>query len=353
MFSKLLPLGNAPKFVSDDPQLMNAWDSINVWSQKLLDQGASRPTMASATFIMAACRFINLRVAKIVKEGTVARLQGGMMIKKMQDLSIGLKNVPAVSDYLGQDSSLQASLRVANMLYDTLHQEKSQFAATQPLRKETLLPVQRIWIMISHSIEIEPDPSAVKSKEIKEKLAWLQKQLDEASKRRPSQDIDGEERNKKAKTATSEMMERIEVIDPNDIELIKRYDNTIGVVPIDGPVKNRAIITAHNISSLAQGSRVNNITINTHLTLVYHTFNSLFNEGIKLPKSPKYHAWSTLLSVYLSRKKIPFEERDLRQDWPPARFPHAALEDVEYHIFPIYVGENHWILGVLQNMDGQ
>ena len=183
------PLGNAPGFVSNDPSLKTAWDSINVWSQTIVDQRASKLSITSAVFIMVTCRFINLRISKIVKEGTVDRLQGAMLIKRMQDLSIRLKGYQEVSDYLGQESSFRASLRVANTLYNTLHQEKAQFGATQPLRKETLLPVQRIWIMISHMIEIEPDASAVRSKEAKEKLAWLQKQLDESSKRRPSQDI--------------------------------------------------------------------------------------------------------------------------------------------------------------------
>lgn len=56
--------------------------------------------MASATFIIIAYRFINLRVSKIVKEGTITRLQGGIIIKKLEDVPIGLRNVPAVSDFL-------------------------------------------------------------------------------------------------------------------------------------------------------------------------------------------------------------------------------------------------------------
>ena len=149
------------------------------------------------------------------------------------------------------------------------------------------------------------------------------------------------------------MMKRIEVIDPDDVDVIKRYDLTIGVVPTDGPVKNRAVVTAHDVLSLAQGSWVNDAAIDAHLTLVCHTFNGLFDEGIELPKSPRYHAWAASLSLYLRHKKTPFEEQNLRHEWPPARFPNAALEDVECHIFPIHVRGNHWILGVLQNMDGQ
>ena len=79
--------------------------------------------MASATFIMVACRFIHLRVSKIVKEGTITRLQGGIIIKKMQDVPIGLRNVPAMSDYLHVPCSCASTL--------TLPKKSVQIAATR------------------------------------------------------------------------------------------------------------------------------------------------------------------------------------------------------------------------------
>lgn len=51
--------------------------------------------------------------------------------------------------------------------------------------------------------------------------------------RRHSQSNEDDRKSKKAnKTAASEVMKRIEVIDPDDIKIIKRYDNNIGIVPI-------------------------------------------------------------------------------------------------------------------------
>ena len=52
--------------------------------------------------------------------------------------------------------------------------------------------------------------------------------------RRHSQSNEDDGKGKKAnKTAASEVMKRIEVIDPDDIKIIKRYDNHIGIVPIE------------------------------------------------------------------------------------------------------------------------
>ena len=44
------------------------------------------------------------------------------------------------------------------------------------------------------------------------------------------------------KTAIDEVIKRIEVIDPEELEIIKRYGINIGIVPIDGPVKNRSVL---------------------------------------------------------------------------------------------------------------
>ncbi|KAL9137539.1 MAG: hypothetical protein Q9175_001256 [Cornicularia normoerica] len=351
-----LPLGNTPKIVSNDPPLLTAWESINVWFQKVVDsKGEKKTLVASACFIMMACKCMNARITKMVKEGTAARLAGGLIIKKMQEVSSELKRLPAVTDWMGEDSSLQAFVGVGTLLYNALYQQKSQYGASQPLAKATLLPVQRVWNLISLAIEISPEPGVVKSKDVKGKLAWLQRQLDESSKRRHSQDdAEDEEKSKKARTATSDVMKRIEVIDPYELDTIKRYDNDIGVVPIHGPVKNRSVVTAYDVSSLSQGTWVNDAAIDAHLTLVCHTFNDLFHEGVELPKSPRYHAWSVEMSIYLQSRVDSFEERHLRQEWPPARFLGAALEDVSCHIFPIHVRETHWILMVLQKMeDGQ
>ena len=92
---------------------------------------------------MMACRFINLRVQKLVKDGLVLRLPAGSIIKKMQDVSGGLQKVQAVADWLGPSSSLQASVNVGNMLFNALYQQQNQYGATQPLRREIILSVYR------------------------------------------------------------------------------------------------------------------------------------------------------------------------------------------------------------------
>lgn len=48
--------------------------------------------------------------------------------------------------------------------------------------------------MISLVIEIDPDPQTIKSKDVKDRLAWLQKRLDESLKRPHGQDDEDEER---------------------------------------------------------------------------------------------------------------------------------------------------------------
>lgn len=349
-----LPLGAAPKLVSQDPPLLTAWNSINAWFQKVVDnKDENRIFLTSACFIMMACRFMNLRLQKMVKEESAPRSPAALLIKKMQEVSSEL-STQAVIDWLGPDSSLKASVMVGTILYNTLYQQKNQYGATQSLPLGALLPVQRVWIMISLAIEIAPEPQTIKSKDVKDKLAWLLKQLEESSKRPRSEDNEDKGTIKKAKTVTGGVLKRIEVIDPVDIEIIKRYDNNVGIVPIDGPVKNRSIVTAHDVMSLSQGEWVNDAAIDAHLTLVCHTSNDLFEEGVELPKAPKVHAWSVGMSVYLKGKGGSFEERHLQQEWPPARFPDAALEDVPCHIFPVHTRTNHWILMVLEKTnDGQ
>lgn len=349
-----LPLGNVPKIVSTDPPSMTAWDSINAWYQKVVDnKGEKKTLLTAASFIMMACRFINLRVQKMTMDESAPRLAAGLVIKKMQEVSGEFKKMQAVTDWLGQRSSLKASFDVGTVMYNTVYQQKHHYGATQPLSKGILLPIHRVWTLISLMIEIAPEPLIVKSRDVKDKLAWLQAQLDESSKRL-GQDNEDEKKSKKVKTAIGEVLKRIEVIHPDDLEIIKRYDNNIGVVPTEGSVKNRSVVTAYDVSTLSQGQWVNDVAIDAHLTLVCHTFNGLFQGGDELPKSPKYHAWSVTMSVYLKGRVEAFEEKHLRREWPPARFPDAALEDVSCHIFPIHVRKNHWILMVLQKMgDGQ
>ena len=294
-----------------------------------------------------------LRLQKMVKEGAAERQPAASVIKMMQDASVELGKSQALKDWRGQDSSFKASVNVGTALFNTLYQQRNQYGPTKPLSRRTLLPIQRIWVMISLVIEDSPEPQVVKSKDVKDKLAWLQKQL-ESLKRPHSQNEEDKEKSKKAKTATSEVLRLIEVIDPQELEIIKRYDNQIGIVPIDGPVKNRSIVTAHDVSTLSGGNWVNDAIIDAHLTLVCHTANNLFQQDASLPKSPKYHAWSISMSAYLAGKKGAFAERHLGQEWPPARFPDAVLEDVTCHIFPLHVKGNHWVLLVLQKQeDGQ
>lgn len=304
---------------------------------------------------MMACRFINLRVNKLIKEGSVgagARLMAGATMKMMQDIAAEFKSLKAMVDWLGARSSLQASVEVGIVLFTTLYNQRNQFGATQSLPRDTVISVQRLWNMICLLIEIEPQAQVVKSKDAKDRLAWLGKQLDESLKRPLDQSIESEGENKKARMAADEvMLKRVEVLDPEDLAIIKRYDASIGVVPIEGPVKNRSVVTAHDVSSLAIGAWVNDAAIDAHLTLVSHTFNGLFEDNIELGKSPKCHAWSARMATILGPLVGTFGEKHLRQEWPPARFPGAVLQDVSCHVFPVHVGGNHWILMVLNKMD--
>ena len=362
-----LPLpGKAHQIVSQDPNLLTAWEAINAWHQTMVEKGGDIRVLSTyACLIMMACRFINLRAQQLVKGGSAAKMDGGLIIKKMQAVSAELKSLQAVTAWLGQRSSLQASVEVGNLLYNTLYQQRNQYGASQPLPKATLLPVERIWTMISLMIEIAPEPETVKSSEARAKLSWLQKQSDDSLKR-PSEKAGAHDAQSKkartsastpaitaASTAANTVLRRIEVLDPQDIETIKRYDNNIGIVPIEGPVRNRGVITAYDVLTLAAGQRLNDAVIDAHLTLICHTSNGLFQGG-ELPLAPRYHAWSAQMSGYLAGRTEQFEERHLRQEWPPARFPQAAWEDIFCHIFPVHVQVDHWVLMVLQMMeDGQ
>ena len=320
--------------------------------------GDMRVLSTHSCLIMLACRFINLPTQQLVNGGSASKLDAGRIMKKMQAVSAELKSLQVVTAWLGQRNSLQGSVEVGNVLYNTLFQQRNQPGAPQPLPNARLLPVERIWTIISLAIEIAPEPVTVKSSEAKAKLFWLHKQSDDSLKR-PFEQAEGHDAtSKKARTssstATSTVHKRIEVLDPQDIETIKRYDPNIGIVPIEGPVKNRGVVTAHDVSTLAPGEQLNDAVIDAHLTPVCHTSNGLFQEGGELPLAPKYHAWGAQMSLYLVGRAGRFEEKHLRQEWPPARFPQAKLEDVRCHIFPVHVQPNHWVLMVLQMMeDGQ
>lgn len=354
MSSAGLPLGIAPDIVSKYSFLLTAWNAIDAWFQIVLDNKDEKKTFqSSACFILMTCKFMAQRLQKMSKDGEVEGEPAAQVIQKVRDVSRALGKSQVVTSWLGQDSSFKASVSVGTALFNTLFQQRNQYGSTQPLSRGVLLPVYRVWEMISLVIEISPEPQVVKSKDVKDKLAWLQKQM-ESLKRPQSLDAEDSEKSKKVKTAPSEVMKHIEVIDPLDLEIVKRYDNQIGIVPIEGPVKNRSVVTAHDVSTLSQGQWVNDTAIDAYLTLVCHTTNGLFQKDAVLPKSPKYHVWSTSMSLYLEGRKEAFQARHLRQEWPPARFPDAVLEDVTCHIFPLHVKGNHWILLVLQKQeDGQ
>lgn len=342
-----------PEIVSKDPPMLRAWNAIKEWHEKIVGISGEQTVLAShACFIMLASKFLNLRAQQLVKKGSATKLQGGLIIKKMQEVSAELRKLQTVTAWLGQRSSLQASVDVGSSLYNALHQNRGQL-----LEEAGLLPVQRVWSIISLVIEIAPEPRIVKSSDVNVKLAWLQSRLDQSLKRPHDQEEVRDEESNKVDAADADAIRRIQVVDPHDIEVIKRYDIDIGIVPISGPVKNRSVVTAYDLLTLAHMQSVNDAVIDAYLTLVCHTFNGLFQDGVELPQSPRYHAWSAQMSVYLGDRVHSFEERHLRQEWPPARFPHAALQYVTCHIFPIYVGDKtkgHWILMVLQKAeDGQ
>ena len=98
--------------------------------------------------------------------------------------------------------------------------------------------------------------------------------------------------------------------------------------------------------TLRPGQELNDVIIDAYLTLVCHTASGLFLQNAELPRTPRYHAWSVQSSIYLRAKGGSFEQRHLRREWPPARFPHAVIEDVAIHIFPVLVASNHWVLMV-------
>ena len=109
-----LPLpGTVPLIVSSDPQLLTAWESINAWFQKVIDTNwEPKIFLYHACLRMMTCRIMNLRANKMGKEGLASRLAAGTVIKKMQDVSGELKNLHAVTEWLGESSTLQASVNV-------------------------------------------------------------------------------------------------------------------------------------------------------------------------------------------------------------------------------------------------
>ena len=353
-----LPLSdNVPKVVSENTQLLTAWELIQVWHAKIIhNRQDSRMFCTSACFIMMACRFINLRVSEMMKKGLAERLAGALIIKKMQEVSAELKGFQRVADWLGHRSSLQASVDVGIVLFNTLYQIGEQHGLTQPLPKAALLSTQQVWTMISLVIEIAPEPQIAKKSEVSARLSWLDTQQARSSKHQLDEEAEAAARSKKPKTTASVAVSatenavfgRIQVSDPQDLETIKRYDESIGIVPITGPVKNRSVVTAIDMLTLRPGQELNDVIIDAHLTLICHTANDLFQQGVELPRTPRYHSWSAQMSSYLESRVGSFEDRHLRQEWPPAHFPHAVLEDVATHIFPVLVATNHWVLMVFQ-----
>ena len=83
-----LPLPKVPEFLSADVPLMTAWNSINVWYQQIVySEGEKRTLLSQACFILMACRFMNLRVDKMAKEGAVAKSAAGRFVLKMKAVS--------------------------------------------------------------------------------------------------------------------------------------------------------------------------------------------------------------------------------------------------------------------------
>ena len=109
-------------------------------------------------------------------------------------------------------------------------------------------------------------------------------------------------------------------MDLANLELIKRYDNNIDVVPIEGPVKNRLVVTAYDVSSLAQGERVNDAAIDAHLSLVCHCFNGHFSRGCRASQVAKVPCMEH------SNECLPWRQGEIiRGETSPTRMASSAL----------------------------
>ena len=64
---------------------------------------------------MMACKFINIRVKKLLDDKVTQRPPVGLIMRQMKEVSAGLLKNQAIAEWLGQDSSLKAFVKVGTI----------------------------------------------------------------------------------------------------------------------------------------------------------------------------------------------------------------------------------------------
>ena len=107
------------------------------------------------------------------------------------------------------------------------------------------------------------------------------------------------------------------------------------------------IPTMSEMVSLLDGSWVTDRIIDSYLGLACQFGNGDFAvQDLMAPRSgsPKWHAWTAWLPTGLQNGQ------ELKREWPPNAYPLAKIEDVEHHVFPILIDNNHWVMAILSRV---
>ena len=236
---------------------------------------------------------------------------------------------------------------------------------------ENLVECKRVWDMISLFCKITSDSSAIKMKEVKRRLAWLEQQIE----RQKSRDLvaspialeiprstDGKRPLEEAEVPASkrqhldlghgagEIMRSLQ-FDPKLSPCLSWTDMAMIDIPnVSLLMCPPAVPSAKDLVDLATGQTLSDLIIDPYMALLCHYGNGHFDslqEGSEMSGSPKWHAWSTWFADQVQ------PDKSFKALWPPKAYPSAKIGDVMYHVIPILLGGNHWGMAILSNTHGK
>ena len=288
-------------------------------------------------------------------------------------LQIG--DFPVVQEFhrWGPTSSLNLAVDAALRLYDNVIPEKKD--PSIPVQElyapmENLVECQRVWDNISRFCTMTSDSSAIKMKEIKRRLAWLEQQIE----RQKSRDLvaspkaleiprstDGKRPLEEAEVPPSKRQHLDLEHGAGEIMRSLQFESKlspclswtdmamIDISNVSSLTYPPALPTAKDLVDLATGQELTDLIIDPYMALLCHYGNGHFDSSqaeSEIPGSPKWHAWSTWFADQIKSGKR------FKGLWPPKAYPGAKIGDVMYHVIPIFLGGNHWGMAILSNTNG-
>ncbi len=297
--------------------------------------------------------------------------------------SLQIGSLPVVEEFYrwGPTSSLKVAVDAALPLYDSIIPEKVD--RTIPLHElyapmERLVECKRVWENICLYCKTASDTSVIKMKEIKRRLAWLEKQIERQKSRDPvaspkalelsltSRPTDGKRLLEDPEVPPTKR-QRLDsanqsMYDPREIMRSLHFDpklspclNWTDMAMVD--TSNASLLTyppavpkAKDLVDLATGQTLTDLIIDPYMALLCHYGNGHFDSSqasFEIPGSPKWHAWSTWFADQIQ------PDKRFKGLWPPKAYPGAKIGDVMNHVIPIFLDRNHWGMAILSNTDGK